>query len=153
MKKSAPYLLPEGRERVLEMIGKGHYIPAIKLVREITGLGLKEAKYYVDGLKGEAFARVVSPEAQGRARVLIAEGRPKEAVKLIRRELGLDSRAAKDYVRSLQGGLISTAPAGMLSDRVRAFKQAGDHESAIALVCAETGMRRDEALRFVEAIR
>nr|WP_165970632.1 ribosomal protein L7/L12 [Actinomadura sp. 6K520] len=153
MKSSVPYLLPEGREEVLELIGKGRYIPAIKLVREITGLGLKEAKDYVDGLKGEAYARVVPPGAQGRARALIAEGRPKAAVKLIRTELGLDSRAAKDYVKSLQGGRLTVAPAGMLSDRVRAFKQAGDHESAIAAVCAETGMGRDEAWRFVEAIR
>ncbi|GAA0551762.1 ribosomal protein L7/L12 [Actinomadura livida] len=153
MKSSVPYLLPEGRERVLSMIGKGQYIPAIKLVREVTGLGLKEAKEYVDGLKGEAFARVVPPETQGKAQALIAQGSPKDAVKLIRRELGLDSRAAKDYVKALQGGHLIIAPGGMLSDRVRAFKQAGDHESAIALVCAETGMRRDEALRFVEAIR
>nr|WP_165966086.1 ribosomal protein L7/L12 [Actinomadura sp. 7K534] len=153
MKSSVPYLLPEGRERVLTMIGKGQYIPAIKLVREVTGLGLKEAKEYVDSLKGEAFARVVPPEAQGKAQALIAQGSPKDAVKLIRRELGLDSRAAKDYVKALQDGRLTIAPVGVLSDRVRAFKQAGDHESAIALVCAETGMRRDEAIRFVEAIR
>ena len=42
---------------------------------------------------------------------------------------------------------------GMLSDRVRAFKHAGDYESAVAMVCAETGMGRDEAARFVEALR
>jgi hypothetical protein len=41
----------------------------------------------------------------------------------------------------------------MLSDRVRAFKHAGDYESAVAIVCAETGMGRDEAARFVEALR
>jgi len=158
--------LPEVRERILTLIGTGQYIPAIKLVREVTGLGLKDAKDYVDGLKGEAYARVIPPDVEGKARSLLAEGRRKDAVKLVRAETGLDSRGAKDYVKMLQAGLLPAASAsgessskpspwgrGTLSDRVRAMKRLGDHESAIAMVCAETGMNRDEARTFVDALR
>lgn len=163
MKSSAHHLPPESRETVIAMVAKGQYIPAIKLVREITGMGLKPAKDYVDGLKGEAFARMVPVDVQAKARALIADGRPKDAVRLVREDIGLGSRAAKDFVDAIRMGRVPTMPlqpggsavptGAMLSDRVRAFKHAGDHESAIALVCAETGMSRDEAHRFVDALR
>src|SRR5690606_16814464 len=111
-----------------------------------------------------------------RVRALLAEGRRKDAVKMVRKEAGLDSRGAKDYVGAIQGGYLPAAPPvgaapagpppvpqqgawgqgawgqGTLSDRVRAMKRLGDHESAIATVCAETGMTRDEARAFVEAL-
>ncbi|NVI88496.1 ribosomal protein L7/L12 [Actinomadura sp. BRA 177] len=154
--KNARYILPEARERVVELVAKEQYIPAIKLVREVTGLGLKEAKEYVDGMKGEIFAQRVPPEVQGKVRALLAEGKVKPAAALVRVETGLGKRGAKDYVDAVRQGLVH-APAhdgsGMLSDRVRAFKHAGDYESAVAIVCAETGMGRDEAARFVEALR
>ncbi|MEU8797331.1 ribosomal protein L7/L12 [Spirillospora sp. NPDC048819] len=163
MKSSVPPMHPEARERVIEMVRRGKYIPAVKFVREATGAGLKEAKEYVDGLRAEAFDRMVPPEIQAQARVLIAGSREKEAVKLVHQYIRLDTRAAKDYVRALQMGHVpapppavpppAAAPHGVLSDRVRAFKHAGDYESAVALVCAETGMGRDEAQRFVDALR
>lgn len=37
--------------RVLPLIGAGKKIDAIKLVRDQTGMGLKEAKDFVDGLE------------------------------------------------------------------------------------------------------
>lgn len=157
MKPSVPYLLPEAREKVLDLVGQGRLIPAIKLVRQVTGAGLKEAKEYVDALKGEAFARTVPPEVRERARALIVEGRWKEATKLVRAETDLGLRGAKDYIDAVREGRVREIPApggvrALLSDRVRAFKDAGDDESALALVCAETGMSRDEARRFVDAL-
>ncbi|WP_067797741.1 ribosomal protein L7/L12 [Actinomadura formosensis] len=153
---SVQYLLPEAHARVAELVAEQRYIQAIKLVREVTGAGLAEAKEYVDGMKGEIFARRVPPEVQARARAMIAEGKVKPAIKMVRVETELGLQAAKDYVHALREGRVHAPPPGghaVLSDRVRAFKYSGDHESAIALVCAETGMRRDEAARFVEAIR
>lgn len=153
---SARHLLPETRERVDELIGEGRLIPAIKLVREATGLGLKDAKEYVDGLKGEVLARRVPPEVHAKVRAMIAGGKVKPAVALVRVETELGRQAAKDYVDAVLTGRVQVHPAersGTLSDRVRAFEQAGDHASAVALVCAETGMSRDEAARFVDALR
>ena len=37
-------------EKVLELVKAGQKIPAIKLYREQTGAGLKDAKDYVEGL-------------------------------------------------------------------------------------------------------
>lgn len=153
MKQSVPHMLPEARERVVELVAQGQYIKAIKRVREVTGLGLQEAKDYVDGLKGEAYARAVTPDVQSKARGLIAEGRVKDAVKVVRKETPLDRMGAKDYVDALRKGRLPTDSPGTLSDRVRAFKEAGDYESAIALVRAETGMGRDEARRFVDVLQ
>ncbi|WP_203596918.1 ribosomal protein L7/L12 [Actinomadura bangladeshensis] len=158
MKSSAPvrHLTPEVRVRVDDLIGRGQYIPAIKLVREATGLGLKDAKEYVDGLKGEVLARQVPPEVEAKVRALLAEGKVKPAVAMVRVETALVRQAAKDYVDAVQKGFVAPPPVdggGTLADRARAFRRAGDYESAVAVVCAETGMGRDEAMRFVEALR
>ncbi|WP_165978449.1 hypothetical protein [Actinomadura darangshiensis] len=156
MKSSVPYVLPETRERVIELLSRGQNIPAIKLVREASGAGLKEAKEYADGLKGEALGRVVAPEVQAKARALVAEGRWKDAAKLVRKHSGLKLKSAKDYVDAVREGRVPAQPGevrGALADRVRAFKASGDHESAIALVCAETGMQWDEAQHFVAALQ
>ncbi len=41
----------QGRREVEALLDDGHAIDAIKRVRELTGLGLKEAKDYVDALR------------------------------------------------------------------------------------------------------
>ncbi|WP_207943121.1 ribosomal protein L7/L12 [Actinomadura sp. KC345] len=156
MTSFVPYVPSETRDRVIVLVERGRHIPAIKLVREATGAGLKEAKEYVDVLKGVVFARAVPPDVQAKVHALLAERRPKEAARLVRKGTGLDSKAAKDYVKALREGRLPTVsqggPSGVPSDRVREFKHAGDLESAVALACAETGMGRDEALRFVHAL-
>ena len=44
-------LTDELRDEVWKLVHTGHMINAIKLVRERTGLGLKESKDLVDGLR------------------------------------------------------------------------------------------------------
>ncbi len=50
--RDAPRAVPpqELEAEVRVMLANGEKIEAIKLVREVTGLGLKEAKDYVEGL-------------------------------------------------------------------------------------------------------
>ncbi|GGT88680.1 hypothetical protein [Actinomadura citrea] len=156
MKPSVPYVMPEARAQAVALVAEGDVIPAVRLIRQATGLGLKEAKDYVDGLKGEAYARTVPGDVQAKARAMIAQGRWKDAAKFVRQETSLGLRAAKDYVDAVRAGWIPAEPPTdrpMLSERVRAFKTAGDYESALALVCAETGMEREEARRFIDALR
>lgn len=43
-------LPPEVKEKVLELVLRGEKIKAVKLVRETTGLSLKESRDYVDSL-------------------------------------------------------------------------------------------------------
>ncbi|SEF89947.1 Ribosomal protein L7/L12 C-terminal domain-containing protein [Thermomonospora echinospora] len=99
-----------------------------------------------------------SPEAFTRAQALLDRGKKIEAIKLIRDDTGMGLKEAKDYAEAMQDGRIPGPPAasphgaGLLSERVRAFRDAGDRDSAVALVQAETGMNREEAVRFVDAL-
>jgi ribosomal protein L7/L12 len=43
-------LSPEDRTRILDLLKGGNKIEAIKLVREISGMGLKESKDFVESL-------------------------------------------------------------------------------------------------------
>jgi ribosomal protein L7/L12 len=87
-------------------------IDAIKRVRELTGLGLKEAKDYVEALeRGEAPPPPQSTDPLGEplapaemayaARVLISQGDKIAAIKLVREQTGWGLKEAKDYVERL----------------------------------------------------
>jgi ribosomal protein L7/L12 len=157
MRGKRPYiknLLPATRERARELVVEGKLLDALKLVRNATGVSYREAKEYVDGVKLEVTAETVPAELEARALTMIGQGRPIKAV-LVVREAGLSLIDAKKYVDALREGRLKArhaGPDGRLSDRVRAFKAAGDHDSAIAITRAETGMTHDEAVRFVDAL-
>lgn len=97
-------------------------------------------------------------------RMLLSRGQKIQAIKVVREETGMGLKDAKDYVEAMAAGRIPLQappaavrsggePGGtLLSERVRAFKAAGDPVSAVALVCAETGMSQGEAERFVDAL-
>ena len=96
------------------LLAQNKKIHAIKRVRELTGLGLKEAKDYVDAL--EAGARPEAPPTMiglaeppaldmaavdAEARELLARGNTIQAIKLVRQRTGLGLKEAKDYVEGL----------------------------------------------------
>jgi ribosomal protein L7/L12 len=95
------------------LLAQGKKIEAIKRVRELTGLGLKEAKDYVDALQQEsappalpATATSDAPmagaaEFEQEARELLAQGKKIEAIKRVRELSGLSLKEAKDYVERL----------------------------------------------------
>jgi ribosomal protein L7/L12 len=86
-------------------------IEAIKRVRELTDLGLKEAKDYVDALeRGESpAAPATTPlaeplaleEMEYAARELKRAGNAITAIKLVREQTGWGLKEAKDYVDGL----------------------------------------------------
>lgn len=98
----------------------------------------------------------VPAATQAKALRWISEGKMIKAIKEIREDTRMGLKEAKDYAEALAAGQIPPVGPpigrGMLSDRVRTFKRAEDYESAIALVRAETGMTRSEAIRFVDAL-
>lgn len=100
---------------VRKLAAEGNKIEAIKAVREHTGLGLKEAKDYVEaipgvvplanfghaapgdqGLKDEAMVREAAWQ-------LVAKGQKIEAIKLIRENTGWDLKRSKEYADALEG--------------------------------------------------
>jgi ribosomal protein L7/L12 len=92
------------------LVAQGKKIHAIKLVRELTGLGLKESKDYVDRLPNmpplaEFVANpkpsVPTAAVEQEIRQLLTQRQKIEAIKRVRELTGMSLREAKDYVESL----------------------------------------------------
>ncbi len=94
---------------VYSLLARGRKIEAIKKVRELTGMGLKEAKDYVDSLARSVLQNTsvfketgVSKETlEFEARELLARGRKIEAIKKVMELTGVGLKEAKDFVDSL----------------------------------------------------
>ncbi|WP_327092725.1 ribosomal protein L7/L12 [Nonomuraea sp. NBC_01738] len=101
--------------RLNAMVSEGNLIPAIKLLREQTGLGLKDAKDAVEGIR--AGRRIINHPAMTRlspgphpvrhadlatrVRELRAAGRTEQAVLLVRGETGMNQADAERFVDNL----------------------------------------------------
>ncbi|MCB1746465.1 MAG: ribosomal protein L7/L12 [Gammaproteobacteria bacterium] len=151
----------------LDALARGHTIEAIKIVREHTGLSLKDAKALVDEVAGRAaaLARVVRPApppvADGRtgpvssaAAAALNRGDKIQAIKQVRMDTGLGLAAAKTLVEQYARGetpvLPVAAPAAPSSAR-RSERQAtrSAHATATRLPPAERtlGPARDTGRR------
>jgi ribosomal protein L7/L12 len=88
-------------DAAMAAIKRGHTIEAIKLIREQTGLGLKEAKDLVDSyIAGESnkIESVGDGELPLQAITLLEAGKLMDAIKATRASLGLGLRDAKERV-------------------------------------------------------
>jgi len=88
-------------DAAIAAIKSGHTVEAIKLIREQTGLGLKEAKDLVDSYLAGGPDKVVSTgngELPLQAVNLLEAGKLIEAIKVTRVSLGLGLRDAKERV-------------------------------------------------------
>jgi ribosomal protein L7/L12 len=101
---------------VLQALGRGQPIEAIRLLREATGLGLKDAKDAIDAhLRGES---VMLPSAETADATppdvleALQRGNKIEAVRRMRAHTGLDLKASKQRVDVLQAqlGLQALSP-------------------------------------------
>jgi ribosomal protein L7/L12 len=96
--------------QIKELIFKGNKISAIKLYRELTGVGLAEAKDAVEAIemgapiKFPAPAQVGEPDAflENRIKRLLAERKKIEAVKIYREAYNCGLKDAKDAVDLIQ---------------------------------------------------
>jgi ribosomal protein L7/L12 len=109
-------LSPDVEHRVRHEIAAGNKIAAIKLVREATNAGLKDAKDFVEGLaagdlpfSGAApfyppaagMPIVLSPDVEHRVRHEIAAGNKIAAIKLVREATSAGLKEAKDFVEQM----------------------------------------------------
>src|SRR5262245_5510601 len=99
---------PQTQARLTELIEHGNKIQAIKDLREASGLGLRESMYAVDAMAAGhdiSGAFLPGPEVlattEERARKLVAQGRTIQAIILIREEMGLGLKEAKEAVDGL----------------------------------------------------
>lgn len=105
----APAPLPEAARAAL---ASGRMIEAIRIVREIEGIGLKEAKARVDAHQAggsPAAASSTGTAAQGgdalppAAQAALARGEIIEAIKIVRQTEGIGLKAAKARVDAHHG--------------------------------------------------
>ncbi|WP_053202831.1 ribosomal protein L7/L12 [Jiangella muralis] len=166
---------PAGMDRaalddaVRALLAEGKLIPAVKLVRERTGFGLKDAKEYVERLPAGASAPpsapspdTVTPEAMAHIQQLVAQGKTIQAVKVLREHTGLGLKQAKDTVdRMAESGVVAALdlpePAASPSDevmaRVRALAAQGRKIHAIKeLRDHSPGLGLKEAKDIVERL-
>jgi ribosomal protein L7/L12 len=101
--------------QIQQLVAQGKKIQAIKLVREHTGLGLKEAKDLVDRMEDSAAVGTLDQPAaepqltpstpddvMARVRMLAAQGKKIHAIKELRDHTpGLGLKEAKDIVEGL----------------------------------------------------
>ncbi|MGI8332099.1 ribosomal protein L7/L12 [Actinomadura scrupuli] len=106
--QGGPGILSEpAAERVRALMSRGQKINAIKLVREETRMGLKEAKDYVEAMAAGRIAAAPWGGAPGRSplservRSFKAAGDPASAVALVRAETGMTQSEAERFVDAL----------------------------------------------------
>jgi ribosomal protein L7/L12 len=106
---------PALRQEIQALLAQGRAIEAIKLCRERTGLGLKEAKDRVDAVAEGRDAEFPAPSPPAAAEfdllALLKEGRKIEAIQRYRERTGVGLKEAKDAVDALQAreGIIAPA--------------------------------------------
>jgi ribosomal protein L7/L12 len=162
---------PAAESELREMVARGQKIEAIKRARELTGLGLKEAKDYVELLPRIATLVAIEPAAEARAdereveheaRVLLASGDTIAAVKRVRELTGWGLKESREYVQSLSPTQPGSAPssrgaAPQLGDPaadpdVRIQLARGNKIQAIKRVRELTGWGLKEAKDFVDRL-
>ena len=157
--------LPEAeRQAVLALCRAGNKIAAIKRVRELTDVGLKQAKEYVDaletGMAPEPSFDREPPRTPDLAEVhaIAQAGNKIGAIKLYRELTGVGLKQAKDYVDALAAGHApapaasgSPASAGSL-DQVHTLAQAGNKIGAIKLYRELTGVGLKQAKDYVDSL-
>ncbi|MBV9469115.1 MAG: ribosomal protein L7/L12 [Abitibacteriaceae bacterium] len=94
---------------VEELVRSGQKIQAIKLYREQTGVGLKEAKDAIDAMAAGAFSAPpvarssqFMPSPSSTLENLIKSGRKIEAIKLYRQQTGAGLKESKDHVEAIE---------------------------------------------------
>lgn len=107
--------LEDTRDEVVKMIMQDRKIPAIKYVKDNTGVGLAEAKAFVDSVEATCEKiQLQSPETQSQGfdgvsdelvklvKNLLFEGRKMEAIKIVKDNSNWGLKECKDFVERLE---------------------------------------------------
>jgi ribosomal protein L7/L12 len=107
--------MSESSTKIADLIREGRKIEAIKLLRESTGIGLKQAKEEVERLSKEMSGQASSPaisDAGGPGPSgalskevvdLARQGKKIQAIKLLREQTGIGLKEAKEQVEEVTG--------------------------------------------------
>jgi ribosomal protein L7/L12 len=161
---------------VERLVRGGQKINAIKLVREQTNWGLKEAKDFVEALEAgkplpakpnlpdyprPSDTSYGSPDWT-RIREQLAAGRKIEAIKIYREQTGVGLKEAKDAVEMFERGQTPpppnisapppTIPGHINLDEIRQLLAAGNKIEAVKRYREQTGLGLKESLDVIDAM-
>jgi hypothetical protein len=102
----------------------------------------------------------IPADLQLRVRTLLSRNRAAQAICEVRESTGLNLKEAKVIVDTFRRGPLPEPPVGpygvgspgSLAERAKDLRNGGDLPSAVALVCAESGMTQREAELFVSIL-
>jgi ribosomal protein L7/L12 len=175
-REQRPPASPVTDQRVVALIGAGKKIEAIKLQRELTGDGLKDAKEAIEAVKAPLSVarpperREVMPPAQldQALLLLVREGRKIEAIKLHREQTGLGLRESKDHIDALEAKGAAKAPRAtarppppdtretippeQLDEALLPLLREGRKIEAIKLHREQTGLGLRESKSYIDAL-
>lgn len=107
-----PTLRPQQVQQIHEFIHNQQLIHAIRLYREVTGVGLAEAKEAVEAMARDEFAKPQmgtvdydNPILEARIKSLLSKRQKIEAVKIYRDEYGVGLKEAKDAVDRMEASM------------------------------------------------
>jgi ribosomal protein L7/L12 len=104
--------MADAPQQIAELIRQGKKSEAIKLLRDTTGLGLREAKEEIERISSELAGQQPLPlhamdsgmhEVSQEVLALAHEGKKIEAIKLLREQTGLGLKESKEKVDALMG--------------------------------------------------
>jgi ribosomal protein L7/L12 len=155
---------PALEEQVRRLVDQGRKIEAIKLYREVTGTGLKEAKEAVEMLErgGPMLVLPPTPLPPDNWQAQVAEqlrlGRKIEAIKLYREATGVGLKEAKEAVEAMEAGTMppptpaAAPPSGDWRAEVVDFLRRGQKIWAVKRYREATGVGLKEAKDAVDEI-
>jgi len=118
-----PSLSPDQVQKIHEYIHNQQLIHAIKLYREVTGVGLAEAKEAIEAMaRGEAVKPPSgrmdydNPILEAKIQSLLANRQKIEAVKIYREEYGIGLKEAKDAVDKIEASMSMPYESAVGSD-------------------------------------
>jgi ribosomal protein L7/L12 len=118
--------MPETSRQIADLIREGKKIEAIKLLRESTGVDLKQAKDEIDRLSDQVAGQAPPPvlpaplgktlteSLSKKAVELVRQGKKIQAIKLVREHTGMGLKEAKEEVEALTGGAGSGCMSALL---------------------------------------
>jgi ribosomal protein L7/L12 len=173
LSKPATQIAAQDLAEISALMVRGNKIEAIKRYRELSGVGLKEAKDYVEAMPLAAFQDLPAPAESASTPVdvsehdlaeisaLVARGNKIEAIKRYRGLSGVGLKEAKDYVEAMpadghppvlpRAGAVSTVDAGSLAE-VHALALQGQKIEAIKRYRELTGVGLKEAKDYVDRL-
>src|SRR5262245_20800607 len=102
-------------DKIRTLVKSGQKIEAIKVYREYTGLGLKEAKDAVEALErgGDISVGQTGEACEREVIALVANGAKIQAIRLYRERTGAGLKEAKDAVEAMAAKHGIVAPGGL----------------------------------------